>query len=117
MRTPKKTAGPRGDPASRKDGSSLWSRLRLRRLPDKDRVPRRTQPAAEELSRRAELFGVSQLVDHARILAARHDAAVVRGHERLLHQLAESERGIRRGHETIAGSVRLGRPLAPAAQW
>ena len=117
MRTPKKTAGPRGDPASRKDGSSLWSRLRLRRLPDKDRVPRRTQPAEEELSRRAELFGVSQLVDHARILAARHDAAVVRGHERLLHQLAESERGIRRGHETIAGSVRLGRRIAPAAEW
>ena len=117
MRATKKTAGLKADPASRKEGLSLWSRLRLRRPPDKDRTPRHAPSAEDEMSLRAELFGVSQLENHARVLAARHDVVVVRGHERLLHQLAESERGIHRCHETIAASVRLGRRIAPAEEW
>ena len=66
---------------------------------------------------RAELFGVSQLENHARFLASKHALETGRGVERLLHQLARSETGIRRCHETIAESVQRGRRIAPAAEW
>ena len=71
----------------------------------------------EEMALRAELFGVSQLENHARFLASKHALETGRGTERLLHQLARSEAGIRRCHETIAASVQQGRRIAPAAEW
>ena len=69
------------------------------------------------MSSRAELFGVSQLENHAKFLAAGHDVVVLRQREQLLHRLAESERGIYRSHQIIAESVRLWRRIAPAAEW
>jgi cyclic beta-1,2-glucan synthetase len=71
----------------------------------------------EEMSLRAELFGVSQLENHAQFLAEGHAVEVRRRQEHLLHRLADSERGIHRCHQIIAESVQQGRRIAPAAEW
>ena len=46
------------------------------------------------MSLRAELFGVTQLENHAQLLAEGHSVEVRRRQEHLLHRLADSERGI-----------------------
>ena len=69
------------------------------------------------MSLRAELFGVTQLENHAQLLAEGHSVEVRRRQEHLLHRLADSERGIHRCHQIIAESVRQGRRIAPAAEW
>ena len=74
-------------------------------------------PGHEEPALGAELFGVARLENHARFLASKHALATGRGPERLLHQLAKSEAGIRRCHQTIAASVQRGHRIAPAAEW
>ncbi len=63
------------------------------------------------------MFGVSQLENHARFLASRHEYETVRGSERLLRQLAKNEAGIRRCHQAIAESLRRGHRITPAAEW
>jgi len=70
----------------------------------------------EELTRRQELFGVTQLENHARFLASQHTCESVRG-ERLLRQLAKGEASIRRCHQAVAESLRLGHRISPAAEW
>jgi hypothetical protein len=74
-------------------------------------------PGHEEPALGAELFGVARLENHARFLASKHALARGGGPERLLHQLAKSEAGIRRCHQTIAASVQRGHRIAPAAEW
>jgi len=71
----------------------------------------------EELARRAELFGVTQLENHARFLASQHTCESGRGDERLLRQLAKGRARIRRCHQAVAESLRLGHRISPAAEW
>ncbi len=101
----------------RKESPLFRDKLRPRLALPHERPPRHASTMEEEMSLRAELFGVSQLENHAKFLAAGHKAEVLRERERLLRQLAQSERGIHRCHQTIADSVRLGRRIAPAAEW
>ncbi|MBP7010167.1 MAG: cyclic beta 1-2 glucan synthetase [Kiritimatiellae bacterium] len=90
-----------------------WVRFRKR----SSGTPPPDLPGHEELTLRAELFGVSQLENHARFLASKHEFEAVRGNERLLSQLSKSEAGIRRCHQVIAESVQQGYRIAPAAEW
>lgn len=69
------------------------------------------------MSFRAELFGVSQLENYAKILAENHEIEVVRAPEKLLHQLAKSANEIQLCHEIIAASVQRGYRIAPAGEW
>ncbi len=82
-----------------------------------NRHPTKGISLEEDRPLRAELFGVSQLEDHARIIAAAHRVETVRGTEFLLHRLKKSVQGIDQCHETIAESVRQGSRIAPAAEW
>lgn len=90
-----------------------WARFR--RGPDA--APPQELPGHEDLALRAELFGVSQLENHARFLAAKHAVETGRGDERLLRELAKNEASIRRCHQTIAAGVQRGLRVAPAAEW
>ena len=90
-----------------------WARFRSR----SDRTPFPELPGHEELTQRAELFGVIQLENHARFLASKHECESVRGGELLLRQLSKNEVGIRRCHRTIAESVRQRHRISPAAEW
>ncbi|HPC57999.1 MAG TPA: hypothetical protein PK689_03270, partial [Kiritimatiellia bacterium] len=74
-------------------------------------------PSPDEMTLRAELFGVNQLENYAKILARNHQVEVVRKPEKLLHQLSRSADEIHRCHEIIAESVRRGSRIAPAAEW
>jgi cyclic beta-1,2-glucan synthetase len=99
---------------ARRTVPSLWKRLRLRGWKKRARMER---PVSDELSLRAELFGVNQLENYAKILAKSHEVEVVREPEKLLHQLAKSANEIHRCHEIIAESVRKGARIAPAGEW
>ena len=112
-----KSSASKATARSRREASAFrapwWARFRR----GTDEAPPQELPGHEEMSLRAELFGVSQLENHARFLAARHEVETVRGDERLLHQLAKNEASIRRCHQTIAESVQRGHRVAPAAEW
>jgi hypothetical protein len=102
---------------ARRTAPSAWKRLRLRWWKKQARGARMERPAADEMSLRAELFGVRQLENYAKILAKSHEVEVVREPEKLLHQLAKSANEIHRCHEIIAESVRKGARIAPAGEW
>jgi cyclic beta-1,2-glucan glucanotransferase len=112
-KTAKKAGGSRKTMASR-SGWSHW----IPRLPWSSDTPSgKGLPLEEDMPLRAELFGVSQLSDYAKVLAEKYAVERIRGKERLLHRLSESVRGIHRCHQTIAESVRQGSRIAPAAEW
>ena len=77
----------------------------------------RGSAAETECPLRAELFGMPQLENHARLLATGHVVDFRPGPERLLRDLARNERVIRESHQVIAGAAHQGRPIAPAAEW
>jgi cyclic beta-1,2-glucan synthetase len=66
-----------------------------------------------------ELLGVERLEERARVLAAgftlsRHPR---RGPHRLLHRLTDDARVLRQAYRRLAGDVRRGEAMAPAAEW
>src|SRR6266508_4115582 len=66
-----------------------------------------------------ELLGVERLEERARALAAgftlsRHPR---RGPPRLLRHLSDDARVLRHAYRLLAGDVRRGEPIAPAAEW
>lgn len=117
MKNVEKNAVLKAGATVKKDAFSFWTRLRPLLSRSQDWPPRHASSMEDEMNFRAELFGVSQLENHAKILAAGHEVEVTRGHERLLHKLSESERSIHHSHQIVANSVRLGRRIAPAAEW
>jgi cellobiose phosphorylase len=66
---------------------------------------------------RSELFGVTQLAEHARQLARRHEVVQGPGRERLLERLEDNRRTIAGCQEVVAASAAAGRAVAPAADW
>jgi cellobiose phosphorylase len=93
--------------------TSWWTRMWKRR----DEAVSAEPPGQEELTQRSELFGVSQLENHARFLASKHEHESGRGGELLLQKLVKKETGIRLCHQVIAESVRQGHRIGPAAEW
>lgn len=75
---------------------------------------------ADEQPLRAELFSISQLEAHAKVLAGWHDvggASAGRQPDRLLPRLRANERVLRESYEVVADAVKRGRRITPAAEW
>ena len=66
---------------------------------------------------REELFSTGQLESHARSLASTQILDIRHGSELLLRRLDENEEIIRKSYEDVADAVRLGRSIAPGAEW
>jgi cyclic beta-1,2-glucan synthetase len=66
-----------------------------------------------------ELLGVERLEERARALAAGFTLSRTpeRGPPRLLHRLTDHTRVLRQAYRVLAGDVRNGAPIAPAAEW
>ena len=66
-----------------------------------------------------ELLGVERLEERARALAAGFTLArnPRRGPPRLLRRLSDHTRILRHAYRILAGDVRRGEPIAPAAEW
>ena len=66
-----------------------------------------------------ELLGVERLEERARALAAGFTLSrnPRRGPPTLLRQLTEDTRALRSAYHVLAGDVRRGEPIAPAAEW
>ena len=66
-----------------------------------------------------ELLGVERLEERARALAAGYTLArnPGRGPPRLLRRLSDHTRVLRHAYRVLAGDVRRGGPIAPAAEW
>ncbi len=66
-----------------------------------------------------ELLGVERLEERARALAAGFTLArnPRRGPPRLLRRLADDARVLRHAYRLLAGDVRRGEPISPAAEW
>ncbi len=66
-----------------------------------------------------ELLGVERLEERARALAAGYTLSrnPQRGPPRLLRRLSDHTRVLRHAYRTLAGDVRRGEPIAPAAEW
>jgi cyclic beta-1,2-glucan synthetase len=66
-----------------------------------------------------ELLGVERLEERARALAAEFTLArnPRRGPPRQLRRLSSDSRVLRRAYRILAGDVRRGEPIAPAAEW
>ncbi|HZN58390.1 MAG TPA: carbohydrate-binding protein, partial [Planctomycetota bacterium] len=66
-----------------------------------------------------ELLGVERLEERARALAAGFTLArnPRRGPTRLLRRLSDHARVLRQAYRILAGDVRRGEPIAPAAEW
>ncbi len=71
----------------------------------------------DEPALRTELFSVSQLEQHARLLAARHDVGRARGTDRLIQRLDANELTLQKAYALLAEAVRDGRHITPAAEW
>jgi cyclic beta-1,2-glucan synthetase len=80
---------------------------------------RRTAPAVVEPPIRSQLFSLSQLEQHARALASRHELspASENGPDRLLPRLAANEVALREGHELVTEAMQRGAQITPAAEW
>jgi cyclic beta-1,2-glucan synthetase len=66
-----------------------------------------------------ELLGVERLEERARALAAGFTLArnPRRGPPRLLRRLSDHARVLRHAYRILAGDVRRGEPVSPAAEW
>lgn len=117
LKSPKNTASRKKLARTRRETLPSWVPWWARFWNRRGTTPASALPGTDELTRRAELFGVSQLENHARFLATQHQYESVRGSELLLRQLAKNEASIRRCHHIIAESVRQGHRLSPAAEW
>ena len=75
--------------------------------------------AADEQPIRAELFSVSQLEQHARMLAGWHEVGPARGGvaDGLLPRLAANEVALRKAYALVTDAVTRGRRITPAAEW
>src|SRR4051812_27300774 len=65
---------------------------------------------------RRELFGLSQLEEHARHLAAQHPLILRPGPNRLLQRLSENE-GVLREYNISTQNAEVLRRITPAAEW
>jgi len=67
----------------------------------------------------AELFSVSQLEQHARSLATRHEVTPSAGvgRDRLLPRLAATEAELSESHSLISRALQRGTRITPAAEW
>ncbi len=76
-------------------------------------------PDSEKSPLRGELLSVEHLEERARVLAASYTLARNPRHRphRFLPRLQENARALRRAYLALAGDVRRGRPVAPAAEW
>ena len=79
----------------------------------------RSSKRADEQPIQAELFSVSQLEQHARILASGHEVSVARRKhpDRLLPRLAANEVALREAHALVTSAVQSGTRITPAAEW
>jgi len=75
------------------------------------------EAAEAEYPLRAELFALSQLESHGRLLASDQQIDPTPGPEVLLERLKENERVIRESYDMVAQAVRKGRQTAPGADW
>ncbi|HUU93383.1 MAG TPA: glucoamylase family protein [Phycisphaerae bacterium] len=75
------------------------------------------EAAEAEHPLRSELFALSQLESHGRLLAGGQQIDPAPGPEVLLERLKENERVIRESYEVVAEAVRKGRQTAPGADW
>ncbi|HEX9659364.1 MAG TPA: hypothetical protein VGA18_03650, partial [Rhodothermales bacterium] len=66
---------------------------------------------------RAELFSVSQLERHAKLVAASHQLAVNRAQDKLLPRLTENERVLVETYDLVAAASQQSRPIEPAGKW
>ena len=66
---------------------------------------------------RAELFSVSQLERHAKLVAASHQLAVDRAQDKLLPRLTENERVLVETYDLVAAASQQSRPIEPAGKW
>jgi len=75
--------------------------------------------AVDEHPIQSQLFSVSQLEQHARALAARHEVVpgARRGPDRLLPRLAANELALREAYALVAQAVKSGTQITPAAEW
>ncbi|HEY3322746.1 MAG TPA: glucoamylase family protein [Planctomycetota bacterium] len=76
-----------------------------------------TRRGAPEQPLRAELFGVEQLVRHAKVLAARHDLETAPHPDRLLPRLYENEVILNDVYQLISAAAQKAWTVAPAAEW
>jgi cellobiose phosphorylase len=94
--------------------------VKLRRATPKSAGEARLRPVGLDSSPlHGELLGVERLEERARALAAgftlsRHTQ---RSPQRLLRRLADDARVLRHAYRTIAGDVRRGEAITPAAEW
>ncbi len=72
---------------------------------------------AEEQPLRAELFGVSQMVEHGKTLAGSHTLSPGRHPERLLPRLAENESVLLEVRDLLTEAVKKSRGITPAGEW
>ncbi len=73
--------------------------------------------STEEQPLRAELFSVSQLERHARLLATSHETSAGTTDDRLLVRLAANEAVLADAYALVADAVARGRQITPAAEW
>jgi len=76
----------------------------------------RLHPEVSEAPLRAEIFSSGQLAQHARTLAAIHQARVLRVTDGLLGRLGENEDKLKAFNRATLG-VGTGRRITPAAEW
>ncbi len=90
-----------------------------RRRPSVGKGGAASHPGTEEPPLRAELYSVSQLEQHARALAGRHEIGRSRHHaaDRLLPRLDANEIALREAHTLLTEAVQRGRRITPAAEW
>ena len=98
-------------------------------MPSLRATPSRAAPSGAGACRRpigldssplhGELLGVERLEERARALAAGFTLSrnPQRGPPRLLRRLADDARVLRSAYRVLAGDVRRGEPIVPAAEW
>ena len=80
---------------------------------------RETSSASSQQPLHAELFSVSQLVQHAKTLASWHKVLPPGKSppDGLLQRLTDNEVALREAHELVTAAVRSGTRITPAAEW
>ncbi len=66
---------------------------------------------------RAELFGVVQMEEHGKVLAAAHQLIARKARDQLLARLAENEIVLGEACQLMTQAVKEGRQITPAAEW
>lgn len=79
--------------------------------------PLRNRRVDEELPLRAELFSALQMEQYGRILANAHKLGTGHARDKLLSRLAENENVISNACGQLAETIKVARPVTPAAEW